>query len=842
MPQLTHLVQDALGSAYTVERELAGGGMSHVVVARDNRLGRRVVIKILPPDLAATVSVDRFRREILLAAGLQHPHIVGILSAGEVNGLPYLIMPFVEGESLRARLARGPLSVVETVRVLRDVARALAYAHGRGIIHRDIKPDNVLLSSGSAVVADFGVAKAISTARQESGSGDGTITVIGTSLGTPAYMAPEQIAADPALDHRADIYAFGIMAYEMLAGRTPFHGRTPHALFAAHLAEVPRPLSDHRDDLPVVLCELVMGCLEKDVEKRPQSADELVAALDDPAVVSGAFATPVATPLPAPLPSAPTPGPTPGPTPAPTPVPTPLPTQTRSGRRQRLAAAVGGAALLALAAAGVYRIAQDGAGRRATARGGASAPAAAAPSIAVLPLVYIGGDSAFAYLADGLTNEITSALAEVRGLRVASRSVADALQRQIAQGQPVQSAVSTLLEGTVQREEGRLRVTARLVDANDGFTVWGDVYERSARDIFELQEGVTSAIVAALREHFALDALEAAAPRPTPSVEAYNDYMRGRFFFERRGAESLRNALRFFQRSVAADSLYAPAWAGIANVYGVLPLYGDAAHGDSLARLGLAAAGRAIALDSSLADGYAARGNLLNALWRWREAESDFRTALDLAPRHVLANQWYGENLLLNGRLEESLVRLRRAAELDPVSPVIAGSYAVALGVARQPDSAIARARLAVELDPGLVVTRFMSGAVYLYAGRHAEAIRELEAARQLSADLPEIRGLLGYAYAAVGMPAPAREILAGLEREQPIGTVPAAIARVHLGLGNRARALDWLEQAVEVRSVFFNSEALASPLFDPLRAEPRFARIVARANLDVRRLTAVPQ
>ena len=839
MPHLTDLMQDALGSAYTVEHELAGGGMSRVIVARDNRLGRRVVVKILPPDLAATVSVERFRREILLAAGLQHPHIVGILSAGEVDGLPYLMMPYVEGESLRARVAAGPLSVVETVRILRDVARALAYAHARGVIHRDIKPDNVLLSSGSAMVVDFGVAKALTSARQGTGTSDGTITVIGTSLGTPAYMAPEQVAADPALDHRADIYALGIMAYEMLAGRTPFHGRSPHALFAAHLAEAPRPLSEQRADLPGPLCDLIMRCLEKEADRRPQSAEEIVTALDDPAVISGAFATSetlAGSTLAAPATAVP------ARTPEGAGTPTPVPTaELLSPRRMKLVATLGAAALVALIAGGVYRVTQADGGVSGGSAAGASAPIPS-PSIAVLPLVYIGGDSAFAYLADGLTNEITSALADVRGLRVASRSVANTLQRRIADGQSPESAVSTMLEGTVQREGDRLRVTARLVNSDDGFTVWADVYERVTGDIFELQAGVTASIVAALREHFGLDSLEVVAPRTTATGEAYNDYMRGRFFFERRGAESLRSALRYFRRSVAADSTFAPAFAGIANVYAVLPLYSEDSHPDSVLRLGLLAAERAIALDSSLADGYAARGNLLNAGWRWADAERDFRTALRLAPNHALAHQWYGENLLLNGRLDEALAHLRRATELDPVSPVVSASYAVALGVAGHSDSAIARVRTAVELDPGLFVTRYMSGAVFLYAGRSSDAISDLEAARQLSSDAAEVRGLLGYAYAVVGMPARAREILASLEREPATGGVPPAIAWIHLGLGDIERSLEWLERALQVRSMFFASESLASPLFDPLRAHPRFARVVQRANLDAGRLTTRPR
>ncbi|HET9453964.1 MAG TPA: protein kinase [Gemmatimonadaceae bacterium] len=278
---LREQLQQTLGSSYTLERELGGGGMSRVFLAEESALGRKVVIKVLPPEIAAGVSVERFRREIQLAARLQHPHIVPVLSSGEMEGVPYYTMPFVEGESVRARLARsGALSITEAIGILRDVAKALAYAHERGIVHRDIKPDNVLLSGGSATVADFGIAKAIAAARAEGDTGIATLTQIGSSLGTPAYMAPEQAAADPSTNHRADIYAFGCMAYELLAGRPPFVAKNPQRLLAAQMGDTPDPITAHRPDTPPELAELVMDCLAKDADARPQQAADIVRVLD----------------------------------------------------------------------------------------------------------------------------------------------------------------------------------------------------------------------------------------------------------------------------------------------------------------------------------------------------------------------------------------------------------------------------------------------------------------------------------------------------------------------------------------------------------------------------------
>ena len=283
MDDLRPRLEQALASQYIFERELGGGGMSRTYLVRERAFDRRVVVKVLAPELLAGISVERFRREVMMAAKLQHPHVVPVLTAGDVDGLPWFTMPYVDGDSLRQRLARGPLTITETVGILRDVARALAYAHGNGIVHRDIKPDNVLLSLGSATVTDFGIAKAISAARTTGADGAGhntMLTVAGTSIGTPTYMAPEQAAGDPATDSRADLYAFGAMAYELLAGRPPFHNMTPAKLLAAHLGEAPKDVRTLRPDCPDTLADLVMRCLEKEPAARPQQAGDLVRVLD----------------------------------------------------------------------------------------------------------------------------------------------------------------------------------------------------------------------------------------------------------------------------------------------------------------------------------------------------------------------------------------------------------------------------------------------------------------------------------------------------------------------------------------------------------------------------------
>jgi eukaryotic-like serine/threonine-protein kinase len=280
MDELRGRLEEALAGIYAFQRELGGGGMSRTYLALEQALNRRVVVKVLAPELLAGISVERFRREVLLAAQLQHPHVVPVLTAGDAGGVPWFSMPYVDGDSLRQRLERGPVGTGEVISILRDVARALAYAHGHGIVHRDIKPDNVLLSAGSATVTDFGIAKAISAARTDGGGRQATLTQIGTSIGTPTYMAPEQAAADPNADHRVDLYAFGVMAYELIAGQPPFRGNTPARLLAAHMSEAPRDLRSVRADIPPALADLIMACLAKDPDDRPQQARDLVRVLE----------------------------------------------------------------------------------------------------------------------------------------------------------------------------------------------------------------------------------------------------------------------------------------------------------------------------------------------------------------------------------------------------------------------------------------------------------------------------------------------------------------------------------------------------------------------------------
>ncbi|HEY8312452.1 MAG TPA: protein kinase, partial [Gemmatimonadaceae bacterium] len=598
-----------------IERELGGGGMSRVFVARDVTLGRDVVVKVIAPENAQGLSAERFAREVKLAARLQQANIVPVLAAGTSGNLPYYTMPFVRGESLRARLASGtPLGVPEAVSILRDVARALAYAHAEQVVHRDIKPENILLSGGAAVVTDFGIAKAIVASRTlDAGSTTG-ITMAGVSLGTPAYMAPEQALGDPGTDQRADIYAWGIVAWELLGGTHPFAERkTMQALITAHVTEKPPSLTERRREVPEALAALVMRCLEKNPENRPQSASELLAAVESVNTSRESVAAPVAP--------------------------------------QRRNRAIPIAAALVAAVVSVLVVQHF---RHATA-------AATDKSLAVLPFTASGGDTANTYLAEGIADEVNNTLSQIPGLRIAGRSSAARFARTGGTPQEAGAAlkVASVLDGTVRREGDQIRITAELSNASDGTVTWHESYTRTANDIFAVQDEIARAIAGQLQVTLGNAGTASLAASGTRDAAAYDLYLKGMYLYRRRGP-GIADAISTLDQATAQDSTFARAWAGLSNALAVSPSYLNTHAGDVLPRARRAAE-RAIRLDSALSDGYLALGYVDAEQFHWKAAESELHRAIVLDPNNAEARYRLGYTLFNQGRVTDAIPQFRSA-------------------------------------------------------------------------------------------------------------------------------------------------------------------------------------
>ena len=693
MTDLLRQLQTSIGSAYAVERELGGGGMSRVFVATETALGRRVVIKVLTPELAQGLSAERFAREIKVAAALQEPHIVPVLAAGDAEGLPYYTMPYVEGESLRARLLRGEVPVGDAVGILRDVALALEYAHARGIVHRDIKPENVLLSGRTAVVADFGIAKALSAARtQGPETPSGTLTSVGQSLGTPAYMAPEQATGD-AIDHRADLYAWGVMAYELLAGRHPFADKASAAqLMAAQVMEKPVPLVDRKPGLAPPIAALVMQCLEKEPGERPPSATEVVHALDGASTPSSASARPAT------VAAAATQGGGTTSASAATPPRRPIPA---------LPISLG---VVALSVAAVFFVTRSKGAERPAAPAAAVAPDTARGAIAVLPFENLG-DSSEAYFADGLTDAVRTKLIGLPGVRVIARGSSN--QYRATTKSPAVIAkelgVRYLLTGAVRFAKGgraaRVQVTPELVEvssAGQPESRWGEPFDAEVKDVFKVQGDIAGKVATAMQVALGGAAQAQLQQAATQDAAAYDAYLRGEAawnFGASNDPRSLRRARALFEQAIQHDPKMADAWAELSIV--LASLYSNGRPQPELGRRAREAAQRALTLDPNSANAHLAMSNWYRTVPQdYPAALADIETARRSAPNDITllnAAATMKEEL---GRLEESVRDRQAVLALDPRSAGRWSSLATTYLRLRRYDEARQAADRAIALAP----------------------------------------------------------------------------------------------------------------------------------------------
>jgi serine/threonine-protein kinase len=784
-------LQQSLGASYVVEREIGGGGMSRVFVAEEPGLGRKVVIKVLPPEMCEGISGERFAREIKLAASLQQANIVPLLATGTAAGFPYYTMPFVEGRSLRERLARGePLPLSEAISILRDVARALAFAHGRGVIHRDIKPGNILLSDRTAVVTDFGIAKALGAARGAAGATQEKLSFTGASVGTPAYMPPEQASGDPNLDHRADIYSFGCVAYELLTGQPPFTAASPHQVIAAHFQETPRPVTELRPEVPAAVARLVASCLEKEPSRRPQSAEDLLLALDN------ASSQPVALPPPRP-------------------------------RRMTLGVSIG--VLVAALGLGVYAL-----------RSSEKGPL----TFAVVPFRNLARDTALDYRSDGIGDEILNGVAKVRGIQIVGRTAAfrykDRPGAEPADARTVERALGArlLLTGTLRENEGRIVISAQLDDSTSHGEIWSESFTRSSSDLGSITDEIVRRITDTLRARFGKRVerpRRAASAVGTTNPAALDLYLVGQEQLRRRGS-GVAQAVESFQRAIDLDPTFARAHAALAGALGLIPYFTGTAPAADFERV-VAEARRALALDSTLADAYTALGIAHGNAGQWKTSDAELRRAIELEPDNAMARQTFARHLILRDEAAEALDQLERARKLEPLSPLISAWLAYGLFLDGRPDSAVAETERTIQLDSTLLASHNLGALVYLALGKKDAALRLSGVSSAGMTSAP-------YVYAKVGDTAAANRLVREIESRSPRPWfVDVAKASVLLGIGDSTGALNALERSAhDTGPLWALYIPLGDPAFDPVRKSARFAALLRQADVDLSTVVMNPR
>ena len=768
-------LQGALGEAYRIERELGGGAMSRVFLAEDRKLGRKVVVKVLPADLAASMSAERFRREIQLVAQLQHPHIVPLFTSDSTNSLLWYTMPAVAGESLRDRIVRdGPLPMADARKIWRDVLDALAYAHSSGVVHRDIKPANILVSGRNALVTDFGIARAIANA-----AGDAEATAPGLAIGTPAYMAPEQITGDEEIDQRADIYSAALVMHEMLEGRRPFEGRSGREQMLARLSK-DAPLIT-RADCPAELRDLVRRCMEKIPTARPEGAEAVIGELDL-IPVTGA------------------------------------PREIRRPKRRVVAYGLAAVAAVSVIGFGATRLTDNNVPATVS-------PTVSSPSIAVLPFRDLSTTAGDAAIADGMTDELNTILARTGNLRVvASTSVLALQNRQLDVRQIAESLhVSHVLEGGVQKVGSRLRMRVRLIDAKDGSTRWSETFDREMGDVFVVQDDIARAVALAVDTKFAGIRRNAKSRRYTANIEAYEMYLRGKSTLLLRTDSGRRQGFEYLRRAIAADSGFAAAHAGLSWLYltesGRVPgnyrrVFGQAKD----------AALKAIQLDDSLPEGYSALGWALGGLGDNKAAETALKRAVAMDPAVDRGYEGLARTYAETRRPAEQLSAARLGMEVAPFSHAAIREMSLALYANGRCDEALEMLLPLKSLTPPSAVAGVVRGQCFAMKEMWPEAIAEYRWSME-NGNARAALGLLGHALARSGDTAEARKILSDLLAGRRDSHGAFGIAVIYTGLRDYDKAFAWLAKSEDELS---SRVYIMGPLFADLHRDARFDQILA--------------
>ncbi len=787
-------------SHYKILEKLGGGGMGVVYKAQDLKLDRFVALKFLPPHLSADAEEKkRFIHEAKAASALDHPNICTIYEIGEAeDGQMFIAMACYDGETLKQKIVgakhseeefdkksgiisgnASPLQIDNVIDITIQIAQGLAKAHEHGIVHRDLKPANVMITKEGVVkIVDFGLAKLTGATR---------LTKSNTTMGTAAYMSPEQARGEE-VDHRTDIWSVGVILYEMLTGGNPFRGDYDAAITYAIIHEDPEPLGSTHQDVPVELQRMVSKAMQKDRDERYQQANDL---LRDLTSLKNQIAKKEQTTV-------------------------------TTANKPRYPIYLGALGLLFVLVIGLYFLVPSKAVNKDR------------KSIAVLPFKNLSDDKEDEYFSDGITEDIIAQLSKIRDLKVISRtSVMRYKNTDKSLGDIGKELnVATVLEGSVRRAGNRVRIVSQLIDARGDEHLWAETYDRDMKDIFAIQSEVAVHIAAALQANLFPVERKRLASQATENLEAYNLYLKGRYFLNKGTEKDLKKALQFFEHALEQDPIYAAAYSGLADAYLALD-DSDFIPEAEAAPKAKAAGRKALEIDETVAEAHTSLGHLALHQWDWATTESELKRAIALNPGYAPAHHFLSMYFATFGYMDESIAAAKRAEELDPLSMLVSSTVGIQLYRARRYDEAIAQLRKTIDLDPNYPRTHRVLGKVYLEKGLHQKAIAEFEKYSTLTNERSVGLAYVGNAYGRLGKRDEAGRILDELIAISQHEYVSAyAIAMVYIGLGDKDHAFEWLNKACEERSDFL-VHLKVDPDFDSLRSDPRFAELMKKVGVE---------